>query len=393
MRFKKLSIAAILGLSAMLTVTGCQGTPDDNASANKEAEKIIEEAKKDAVSYFTDGALKNNDTVITVNGKDISASYFLYWVTNSIQVSGYDDASQFDESTEDGTTIAQSIFDQAKERISYYEMIHEKANEYGVALSDEEKSELDEYKNSLDEDTLLYYGTSADDQGRIYEATLLSADLKELLFSEGGEYEVTDDALKEFIGDDQYVTIDYLYYAKSSEDDQSDAQAASEACTQLEEASEDEYEDIYDELANDAYYFVDDYTFCIGTSGDEYLDKAASEMEVGMTKIVDTDNGSYVVHKKELSNDDIKDQYIYTQMNELMEQWAAEAEVSESENIDKIDLKVFYENQTDLQNAIMNVVSDNGADESTEEPISESSSKSESDVSDTSTTSGASSES
>ena len=77
MKLKRLC-ALICCMAVMCTTIACSDNKVKDEEYNVDdsnTEDVIEAAKDDAVQYLTDGALKSSDTVMTVNGEDVSASY------------------------------------------------------------------------------------------------------------------------------------------------------------------------------------------------------------------------------------------------------------------------------------------------------------------------------
>ena len=97
---KKLT-ALLLALAMLLSLlTGCgsadapaaeNDTPDSSAAETEDTAdsedtadatltEVPPEAKEDPVAYITDGAFASGDTIMTVNGVEVSADTLVYWL-------------------------------------------------------------------------------------------------------------------------------------------------------------------------------------------------------------------------------------------------------------------------------------------------------------------------
>ncbi len=155
----------------------------------------------------------------TCNGEEIAAGMYIYYLMN-----GYYDAYYQLETDEDGNTpdLFTSYFDgvsakeymqnYATEELKKYCAIEQKAAEYGVELSASDIAAAENYIESL----WTYYGSYYEEYGisessylALYENSLLSSELFSALYSEGGEYGVSDDELKTYL-DENYAVINYI---------------------------------------------------------------------------------------------------------------------------------------------------------------------------------------
>lgn len=352
---------ALLCCAALaLPVAGCSGSTETETSAEAETTEdydgIIAEASKDPAAYLTDGELSGDDSIGTINGEDIPAGLFLYGAAEAAESSGVTDTEGLDIDAGGGYTYAEQFFLTAQNSAAWYIITHQKADEYGVTLSEEEEKELANYLDGLDDDTLLYYGTTAEDQEYIYETSLLYQNLKEALFVEGGEYEATDEALEEYISGGDYVTVDYLYFGVASTGDvELSQEAADEALAQIDMS---DIEGSMETLSESADAYMQDYTFDASYGGEsEALSDAASALQEGELVTSATDYGVYLIYRKSLDMDYIEDEYTDTTFTSLYYTWQDEADIVYNENYDKLDTGTFFERLFSLQNAISQTLS------------------------------------
>ena len=166
MKLKKVC-ALICCMAVMCTTIACSDNKVKDEEYNVDdsnTEEVIEHAKEDVVQYLTDGALLSSDTIMTVNGADVSASYLLYWVASSISDYGYSNASAMDEDNGDDSTIGEEILNEAKNTATYYLSIRQQAEDRSLTLDDDQQEEVTNYLESLDENSLMYYSTNEDNK-------------------------------------------------------------------------------------------------------------------------------------------------------------------------------------------------------------------------------------
>ena len=380
MKFKK--VCAIICCIAMVgSMAGCSTIDNTDTSSSYSVDDsdntaVLEAAREDVVQYLTDGALKNEDIAMTVNGEDVQASYLLYWLASNITDYGYSDPSEMEEDDGNGQTVGDMLLDGARDSTTYNVAISQQAKKNNIELNDDEKSQLNEYLDSLDQNSLLRYSTTEDDQKSIYESYLYTMDLWNLLYGDNGTEKVTDDDLKDYMGDNEYFTVDYMYFGNSDDSDEAAAKSMERAeavYNELKDVSEDEFENEFSELQGDSDISETDHTFYLGGGENEQFANGVSDMQIGDTKIIQTDNAVYIAHRNELNTDSIKEECAYNMFNEQLAQWSDEANVKTNKNYDKIDVTSFCEKLLNLQEVI---TSSETEDQESEEPATNSTSES-----------------
>lgn len=358
MKFKKIcATLCCVAVAGSMTLAGCSS--DDGAVTKadssyevdtEDAESVLEAAQEDVILFLTDGAVRSTDTIMTVDGEEVPATFFFYWVASNITDYGYSDSSELEEESDEGVTVGDEILTEAQTSTAYYYALRAHADEYGLELSEDETEQTAEYLESLDDYTLMYYATSADAQQRVYETYLLSLDLQSYLFGEGGEYEVTEEDLEEYMGDNEYVTVDFMYFGAGSDGDIETAVSRAEAV--LAELEEGGYDEMFAEVQEDSDYVLEDYTFYIGGGENEDLQAAVQEMETGDTQVVESDYGVYLVHKKDLVTDSVEEECAYENFYSLLDSWGEEAETEMADIYSLVDISTFCDRLLTLQDAI-----------------------------------------
>lgn len=360
MRLKK-ACAIICCAAAICSMTACSsGKTEDNGSYtvdDSDPSAVMDAAKEDVIQYLTNGELSSSDVVMTVNGEDVSASYLLYWIASNLTDYGYTDSAELKEENGDGETVGEGIVEEARDTATYYTTIRQKAEEKGLELDEDQQDETTKYLESMDENTLLYYATNEDDQKSIYESYLYSMDLQNLLYGDNGEETITDDDLKEYMGDKEYYTVDYMYFGKSDDDEDATAKAmerAESVYNELKGVSEKDFETKFSELKDNSDISELGHTFYRGDGEDEDLAEGLSKMEIGETGIIQTDFGVYVAHRVDLDTESIKSECAYDSFYDLLDQWSKDAKVKTNANYDKIDVVSFCDKLNSLHEAISN---------------------------------------
>lgn len=358
MKFKKIcAMLCCVAVAGSMMLAGCSS--DDGAVTKadssyevdtEDAESVLEAAQEDVILFLTDGAVRSTDTIMTVDGEEVPATFFFYWVASSITDYGYSDSSELEEESDEGVTVGDEILTEAQTSSAYYYALRAHADEYGLELSEDETEQTAEYLESLDDYTLMYYATSADAQQRVYETYLLSLDLQSCLFGEGGEYEVTEEDLEEYMGDNEYVTVDFMYFGAGSDGDIETALSRAEAV--LAELEEGGYDEMFAEVQEESDYVLEDYTFYIGGGENEDLQAAVQEMETGDTQVVESSYGVYLVHKKDLVTDTVEEECAYENFYSLLDSWGEEAETEMAGIYSLVDISTFCDRLLTLQDAI-----------------------------------------
>ena len=373
MKLKKVC-ALICCMAVMCTTIACSDNKVKDEEYNVDdsnTEEVIEHAKEDVVQYLTDGALLSSDTIMTVNGADVSASYLLYWVASSISDYGYSNASAMDEDNGDDSTIGEEILNEAKNTATYYLSIRQQAEDRSLTLDDDQQEEVTNYMESLDENSLMYYSTNEDDQKNIYETYLYSMELQNTLYGDEGEYTVSDDDLKTYMGDNEYLTADYMFFGNGGDSEQAADEAlqrAEKVYDTIKNVNEDDFENVFAEEQENADVSETDHTFYVGGGEDEKFASGVADLEIGETALIQSDSGVYIAHRKELNTDSIKEECAYNLFYQQLDNWSEEAKVATSSNYDKIDIRKFCEKLLTLQNAITeteNAEAENAEDTST----------------------------
>ncbi len=170
------------------------------------------------------GCGENTTWGADIDGQRIPAGVLIYF----LQTSYYDAQSKmYEQSPEnaDDTAVLDVytveiegkngkdwIYDDATKQMQIYAAVESKFDEYGLALTDEEKEAVQLYCDQLWDNAEQFYnkmGISQKSYQSIYLNNTKRSKLFEHLYSEGGEYGVPDSDIKSYL-DENYALINYI---------------------------------------------------------------------------------------------------------------------------------------------------------------------------------------
>ncbi|MCD8385151.1 MAG: hypothetical protein LUC39_09405 [Clostridiales bacterium] len=346
-------------------------TTDDSTEETLTLTEIPEEAKADPIAYVTDGAISASDTVITADGAEIPANLYFYWLTYYYNYYSYyyyyyygytfDVTEVVDE--DEGSTVADTLVYMASNISEMYAVLNDKADEYGITLSEDQETSLSEVLTNYNDNALLYYTTNAEGLEEAYRESCQATNLQDYLYGEGGEYEPTDETIADYAEEQGYYTCRYILLYTADLEDDDDGRAAQQEAAQaiydaLQGVSADELEDTFAEYQAESNYDenTDEYTFDSDDSLVDGFRELVETLEVGEVGMTDeTDYGYFVILRLDYSEDtlaEIEDDYISDLYNSQIDEWMNAATFETSEALDGMDWQACFERIIALQSAI-----------------------------------------
>ena len=375
-------LALILALAMALSLlTGC-GAPANGADGSASpavdertetimaavTEALPEEATADVVGYLTDGALKADSVLMTAGSRDVTAGYYLFWLGRELSSMNsyyqtYGQTLSLDEEFTEGQTVAEYLHSAAERYVRTYCAIEQKAEEKGVTITDEQAKELDEYISSLDDASMTYYGTTLEDQKAAYTQNLLSPTLKDKLV-ELGELEASEATMADYIKDNGIGNCRYILFQvaedadkKTDKEQKKKAQAAYDELSKLEgDALLEKFQE-YQKQNPDGN--TGEFGFDSTSSIDEGFRTTAEglkENELGLSD--KTGFGYFVILRLPVDVEPLKESYLEEAYANLMEQWAQELELKETDEMAKLDEKAVLTKMMELQTSVNNAASE-----------------------------------
>lgn len=339
---------------------------DDSASGLTE---VPEEARQDPVAYITDGAISLSDTVMTVNGVEIPAGVYFYWLAyqytyTSYTYSMYGYTLDVTEAVdEDGTTVADSFALQAQTYTTLHSVLRSQAQALGVELTDEQQTSAADLESSYDDNTRLFYATDLDSLAAIYESSCLATNLEDYYYGEDGTETPTQETLADYAEENGVYTCRYILLntAELEEDDEEGRAAqlaqAQELYEQLQACSAEELEETFTQLQTDYNYDgnTEQYTFDADDSLVSGFREKVAELAVGELGLTEeTDYGYFVLLRLDTDLSSVEDEYISAAYDAQISQWMEEAQVEFSDALTNLDVTACFERLIDLQTALTN---------------------------------------
>ena len=129
---KKIRIGA--ALLAALMLTGCTAKEGKTGDEGDTGDIVVQ----------TLGVTRDTP-ILTIDGVELDAERYLFWLVNSIETQKYYGGLATDEAWEEdyqGQTMAQAVKADALETAKLYQVVENKALEQGVGLTQEEEEEI-----------------------------------------------------------------------------------------------------------------------------------------------------------------------------------------------------------------------------------------------------------
>lgn len=200
-------------------LAGEDGTVDlsDEELAQELLAAAPQEAREDCASYLTDGVLTNDAVVLTVNGEEITAATYLYFLnyneTNFMStVAAYGSDVSLDDEFSEGTTYREAFVSLAKDYCIQYATAYNLAAADGVAPSEEQLTEIQDSLEEADEPSLLYVGCNVGAVEAVLRYGAYGDAYLEYLYGEDGVEDVSDEDVKEYAGQNGYYNCRYILF-------------------------------------------------------------------------------------------------------------------------------------------------------------------------------------
>jgi len=367
MNWKKLLCAGLSGALLTGAMAGCStADPQPTPAA-------------DDIAYQATGI--SRDTVLfTVDGRDVTADQYLYWLLTSISEAknaGYlADDEAWEETIEDQPT-SDYLKGQALEISKLYAVVANHAEEAGAGVTEEQRAEAEEQLDQMGSLYEQYYGLTTQewlDQQCITREGYLSLNdayyqVQNLQSSmeEAGELTPTDEDIQNMIDSEGIYNCKHILIAFPAHEDGSEVTDEEKAATKAEaealyqeitsaadpitafdnamnEKSDDGRDETSGELLKpNGYTFLSTGALLDGSSSlvTEFVTAGTALAEDEISAPVETDYGYHILLRQNADNEDTRAAYPNYAMNQMLEQWTADAKVETTDAYDKLDPKTF----------------------------------------------------
>lgn len=364
---KKIRIGA--ALLAALMLTGCTA----------KEEKTGDEGDGGDIVAQTLGVARDT-TILTIDGVELDAERYLFWLVNSIETQKYYGGLATDEAWEEdyqGQTMAQAVKADALETAKLYQVVENKALEQGVGLTQEEEEEIASQLGQLVEQAggeeafkLQLDGVAISKEGftALNRVSYLNQGLKEKL-TQAGELTVSQEELEEFETQGGYYAAKHIlistrkikedgsgYEDFSDEEKAAALEKANGLYEQIMAAPEESREETFDALMKEhsedgrdqetgELYYPQGYTCVEPGRMVPQFEQGAQALELGgVSEPVQTDYGYHIILRIPVDQEELRgicnEDY---KLSLMTQEWVEQAEVTTTKLYDELDPKAFYE--------------------------------------------------
>ena len=358
---------------------------------------LPDEVYEDVVYYLTDGLISSDDIVYTINGVDIRADYYFYWLTYEAylySLSYYNSFYVYPEITQeysDGTSMAGYATEAAYNYSLRYALAYAQASEAGVELSGDYLEEYETFysdsvtdlgeslwesavyygtvsEDDYDDDAkaawieaageaqmllnLFYYSTTPEGMDDLYLFTAYFGQYRDELYLDGV---ISDDEIEAYI--EEYDLLAARYVLVNDEDE------ALECYETLSSLSGDALDEAIAEYAASNLDGNTTGEVCFASSA-ELVDGFAdmvSAIDIGEVTISDEMSGYYyIIVRDEVTRDTEITELEYSVevsvaeicFEDDIDEWMDEAQIIDTGVLDEFDIYTYYENLEALRDLI-----------------------------------------
>ncbi len=328
-------IRALIGVAASLVIVGAMG--------------LITEAQGNKTFVQQASGLKGTETVMTVNGEDVTAEEYLYMTAYAAQSLSYYGITDLNTELGEGMTAADYVAEQAESQVIASAALRAWAKEQGVTLTEEDMAALQAQKDAYGgeeafQQTLRMVGVSEELFDNLMSQELLYNHLYEIYCAEGGAQRPSEADLEILAGEHKLVSAYMLSMDAAAEGAKEKMEAYAAQLAEAENKAE-LVASFAAELQCDGA--VQTFDCCHSSPLNEAL------MTLGMNEVsgvVEAEGGLYVLVRTALDLDTVA----YVNFSEVYNLRVGEAVVEENESVlSKINVADFYAKYIQLQQNAM----------------------------------------
>jgi len=371
-RIFALALAVIMALGlAACSAPAAERTPAPSVAptaAPSAAPQPEVDLTQDIITYAA--GISPDETLLTVNGEEISAAYYLYWLINNCNYYATYGLTP--------DLYGSVIKEENTQAVSYYSMLDNKAAELGSPLTEEQQAEVNKSLESVREEAKALYGLSEDQLTAIQSLSLYYQNVYDAAVPVP-----TDEELSTFVYQAKHILICTAVAgtdgsvklstgaAATNEDgtpftgtaDEYNAAALAKAediLAQIRAAADPmaTFDTLMHEHSEDGrnsegkLAAPDGYTTTKGQMVPEF-EQAALALAVGeVSDLVNSTYGYHIILRGEVADySEHADSYRQAQMNEIVNQWIESAEIVESDVLKNLNVAEVYTRYVNYQAA------------------------------------------
>lgn len=390
---KKILGAALSGALLIGAMAGCAQTAADPTSSVSPSPTVsATPSESPSAAQFGDFDLETPDvtmallgfpgttTVMTVDGAEVSAEEYLYWLGYATEYVGhyrFGDPAAIDWEMDTGSgTVTEYLINNARDLAAFNQVIRNQCAERNITLTDEEKAELDQKLADAVETSggqeafelaLKEVNRTEDGLRSMYEASnFLYASLQNQLFPAQDAASLTAEELAKWASDNGKMQVKHILFKTvddsgsplSDEEIAAARQKAEDTLAQLQ--ASDDMENLFDQLMNelseDGRYSdgtlgaPDGYLFGEGEMVQEFEDAAKALGEHELSGIVETSYGYHILLRLPVDTEMAREAWaeaqkasINQQMSAQMTTWMDAAVMETNDTFASINPKDYYE--------------------------------------------------
>ena len=399
-RLGALSLALVLALTAF---TGCSGKGDNSSSSGSSSGSSSQAETMDLSSvtdpYQATAGLAGDTVVATAGEAKITADNLLYWLAASIDSTAQYYAMMgmttsdlpWDTEMEDGTTMAQSVLNNALQTATLYALVPVIAQQEGLSLSAEStqtiQQSMDDFAQQAGSQEMLNHmlwssALTQDLYTRMYQASDLNTQLMNRYYGEGAPDAPKDEDILTYVSDNlqiaykaKHILLKTVDTSKPITDENGTATGeyeklddatvaekkalAEDILAQLQAASDKEA--LFDQLMQQYSEDTDSSGNLNSPEGYEAksgqmvpaFETAALALQPGeISGIVESSYGYHIILRLPIQPADYRDQYISYLMTQRQQGWLNDYPVETNDEYKKIDPAAFYSKLTALRNSV-----------------------------------------
>ena len=308
----------------------------------------------DMTLYEAAGLSGPSEILLTVDGRDVPAWRYLYWLAydcgqleDSYAAAGQE--LDWESPADGGTTLAEYARQQALSDTVLYATVENWADQYGIQLSDEEQAVLEKEAAaptaaSAYLDCLPTLGLGQSEARELLAGARLYQRLRALFSTEGSALAPKAADVTAFARDSGYLTLDWIFLSADGQDREACRQQAAELFSQLNTSGNplSLFSSLAEQYSDDPSrsQYPQGRTFLAGSGVlPTAVEAAAADLaENQWSGILEAEEGFYLLLRKPLDTAGVMDAYF----DSLLLSAAEAAEVTCGEGYGALEVPRFY---------------------------------------------------